>query len=574
MQNNDIAKIFRHIAELLSIQGENPFKIRAYDNAALTIENLQRNIEDIYKSGGLKALEEFPGIGKAIAEHIEELIKHGKITKYQSLLKEFPEGFTKLLDIPGVGPKTAVLLLKKYKINNPKDLEKAIKKGLLKNIPGFKEKKIENIAKGIELKKKASGRYLLDEATSFAEIIVGKLSKLKQVQKILPCGSLRRGKETIGDLDILVISKDPGTIMDAFVKLPYVKRTLAKGPTKSSVILENKMQADIRVVEEKSFGAAAHYFTGCKEHNIHIRQLAQEKGWKVSEYGIFKGEKQIGGQDEEDMFSMFGLQYIPPELREMRGEFEAAKKHQIPKLIKQDVILGDLHAHTTATDGQNTILEMAQRAKERGYEYIAITDHSKSTTVARGLSANDLLKHIKDIRKAQEHIKGIKILAGSEVDILRDGSLDYPDEILKELDIVVASIHSSFKLEKSKMTERVLKALENKYVNILGHPTGRLIGDREAYELDISKILRFAKENHIAMELNSHPHRLDLMDIHCKQAKELGVKIAISTDAHSAEELDLIKYGIITARRGWLESHDVLNTLSYKELSNFLSRRR
>lgn len=561
LQNSEFAKLFYEIAELLELKNENIFKIRAYQKAARNVEELSKNLTNIYKEGGIKALEEIPSIGKNIAEHIEEIIKTGKLKKYEAIKKEFPKGFLELTNVPGMGPKTAIKLYKDLKIDSIKKLEAAAKSGKIKNSA--------NILRGIDLKKKSKGRFLIDEASSFAEAIVEELSKLKEAKKILPCGSLRRGQETIGDIDILVTSSKPEKIMDAFIKLPYIKNILAKGKTKSSVILKNGMQADLRVVQEKSFGAAAHYFTGSKAHNIHIRQLAQKKGWKVSEYGIFKGEKQIGGETEEDMFEKFGFQYIPPELREMRGEFEAAAAGKIPKLVELKDIKGDLHMHTVATDGANTIEEMAQAAKKLGYEYILITDHTKSTRVAGGLSEKEMLRHLKEIK----NIKGIRVLAGAEVDILPDGSLDYSDEILKQLDLLVASIHSNFKMPKDKMTARVIKAFQNKYVNIFSHPTGRLINEREAYQIDMEEILKAAKKHNVAIEVNAHPKRLDLTDVWCKRAKELGVKVVISTDAHSTDQLRLMKYGVITARRGWLEKKDVLNTLSYQSFEKILSRR-
>jgi DNA polymerase (family 10) len=511
-----------------------------------------------------------PGIGPHIADKIEEKILTGRIKAYNELVKGFPKGFLELVNIPGMGPKTALLFYKKFKIDSPAKLEKAAKAGKLRGIPGMGKKKEENILRGISLKKQSHGRFLLDDATAHAELIVEELSKLKEAKKILPCGSLRRGQETIGDIDILVISSQPKKIMDTFVKLSVVKDVLAHGETKSSIIMRNGMQADLRVVEERSFGSAAHYFTGCKGHNIHLRQLAQKKGWKVSEYGIFKGNKQIGGRTEEEMFSKFGFQYIPPELRETRGEFAAAKAGRIPRLVELKDIKGDLHMHTKATDGENSIEELAQAAKKLGYEYIAITDHTESTRIAGGLDEKEALQNIKKIKAANQKIKGIEILAGAEVDILSDGKLDYSDEILKQLDIVLAAIHSRFKMPKDEMTRRVVTALQNKNVNIFVHPSGRLINEREPYELDMEKVFQVAKKNNVAIEVNAHPKRLDLTDINCQRAKELGVKLVIATDAHSTEQLELMKYGVITARRGWLEPKDVINTMPLAKLRKLL----
>ncbi|MFH1826012.1 MAG: DNA polymerase/3'-5' exonuclease PolX [bacterium] len=497
MDNQQFAKILWEIAEFLELKQDNIFKIRAYRKAAQIISSLSVDLGEIYKKGGLKGLQEIPGIGEHIAAKCEEFIKKGKVSAHQKLIKSIHAS--------------------KY-------------------------------------------RFLLDNADAHADLIVEDLEKLPAVKKILICGSLRRGQETIGDIDILVVSDQPEKVMTAFVRLSLVATVLAHGPTKSSIVMKNGMQADLRVVEEKSFGAAAHYFTGSKDHNIHLRQLAQKKGWKISEYGIFKGNKQIGGKTEEEMFTKFGLQYIPPELREMRGEFEAAKNKKIPKLVELKNIKGDLHMHTKASDGLNTIEEMAEAAKNLGYKYIAITDHTQSTHIAHGFDEKKMQKQLQTIREADKRIEGIKILAGTEVDIRADGSLDYSDKMLKQLDIVVASVHSRFKMPKEQMTKRIIKALENKYVTILAHPSGRLINEREPYELDLEAVLQAAKKNNVAIELNAHPYRLDLTDIWCKRAKELGVKIVISTDAHSVEQLELMKYGVITARRGWLEAKDILNT--------------
>lgn len=570
MENTEFAKIFWEMADFLELKEDNPFKIRAYRKAAQNIESLSKSVEEIYAQGSIKALQAVPGIGLHIAEKIEEQIKTGKVHTHDKLAKEFPKGFLDLVNIPGMGPKTALLLYKKFKIDSPAKLEKAAKAGKLQGLPGMGAKKEENILRGISLKKESHGRFLLDDATAHAELIVEELKKLREVKKTLPCGSLRRGKETIGDIDILVISDKPTKVMDTFVKLSAVRDVLAKGATKSSVILKNGMQADVRVVKEKFFGSAAHYFTGSKGHNIHLRQMAQKKGWKISEYGIFKGKKQIGGEKEEEMFEKLGLQYIPPELREARGEFEAAAKGKIPKLVELKDIKGDLHLHTKATDGFNTIEEMAQAAKKLGYEYILITEHTKSTRVAGGLTEKETLAHLKKIRAANKKLKGIEILAGSEVDILPDGKLDYSDEVLKQLDIVLAAVHSRFKMPKKEMTARVIKAFQNKYVNIFAHPSGRLIGERDPYEIDTEKVLQAAKKYNVAIEINAHPKRLDLTDAYCRRAKELGIKLVIATDAHSADQLELMKYGVITARRGWLEAKNIINTFPLAKLKKLL----
>lgn len=574
MENFEYAKIFWDMGEFLELKEDNPFKIRAYRKAAQNIESLSKGVEEIYAEGGIKALLKVPGIGQHIAEKIEEQIKTGKVHAHEKLLKEFPKGFLELAEVQGMGPKTANLLYKKLKIDSLPKLEKAAKAGKLRNLPGFGAKKEENILRGLELKKKSHGRFLIDEASAYAELIVEELAKLKEAKKILPCGSLRRGQETIGDIDILVTSSKPQKVMDKFTTLKAVKSVLAKGPTKSSVILKNDMQADLRVLEEKSFGAAAHYFTGSKGHNIHLRQLAQKKGWKVSEYGIFKGKKQIGGEKEEEMFSKLGLQYIPPELREGRGEFEAAAKGKIPRLVELKDIKGDLHMHTKATDGSNTIEEMAEKAKELGYEYIAITEHTQSTRVAGGLDDREMLAHVKKIKAANKKVKGVEILAGAEVDILPDGKLDLKDETLKELDIVLVAIHSRFKMPRKEMTERIIRAFQNKRAHIFVHPSGRLIGERDPYEVDMENVLQAAKKYNVAVEINAHPKRLDLTDIYCMRAKEIGTKLIIATDAHSTDQLELMKFGVITARRGWLEKKNILNTLPLAKMKKILYAKR
>jgi len=570
MENADFSKIFWETAELLELKGDNPFKIRAYQKAARNIEGLSHNLEEVYQSGGLPALKEVPGIGESIAEHVEEIIKTGKFKKYESLLKEFPKNFIKLTEIPGMGPKTAMLLFKELKIDSAEKLEKAAKAGKLAKLPGFGEKKQQNILAGLELKKKVKGRFLLSEATQYAEAIVSKLKKIKEVDQILPAGSLRRQKETIGDIDILVTSKKPEAVMNAFVKLPQVDRILAKGKTKSSVVLKNDLQCDLRVVDPKCFGAAAHYFTGSKQHNILIREMAIKKGLKISEYGVFKGNKMIGGRTEEEVFRSVGLPYIPPEIREASGEIEAARGGLLPKLIELSDLRGDLQMHSKFSDGGNTIEEMAEYAKKLGYEYIAMTDHTVSTRVAGGQSEKEFLKELKYIDKLNSKLKGFYILKGVEVDIMADGTLDYKDAVLKEVEVVIAAVHSRFKMSKAEMTKRIIRALENKYVNILSHPTGRLIGQRAPYEVDMEQILKVAKDTGTCMELNSHPERLDLNDAHCRLAKEYKIKIAIDTDAHSINNLEDIKYGVATARRGWLEAREVINTLPIDKLKRAL----
>ena len=574
MENSQFAKAFWDLAELLELQTGNPFKVRAYQKAAQNIENFSEDLKSVYRKGGLKALEEIPGIGAGIAAHIEELIKTGKIKKYESLVKRYPPGFIELMQVPGIGPKTALLLKKKLKIDSIAKLRQAAEQGLLKDLPGFKEKKIENVKQGLDLKERVKGRFLLSEADQYAEAIVARLKQVKEIDQILPAGSYRRGQETIGDIDILVTSKKPEAVMEAFAALPQVERLLARGETRSSAILKNGMQADIRVLAPANFGAAAHYFTGNKQHNIMIRELAIKKGLKVSEYGVMKGDRRIAGKTEKEVFRAVGLPFIPPELRQGNNEIELAKAGQLPELLELKDIKGDLHVHTDRSDGGNTIEEMAAAAQELGYEYLAITDHSVSTRVAGGQSAKELLKELDYIDKLNAKLKGLRILKGAEVDIRPDGSLDFPDDILKQLDVVTASVHSNFKMPRAAMTKRIAAALRNKYVNVLSHPTGRLIGKRDPYEVDFEKIIKTAKETGTYLEVNSYPDRLDLNDIHCRRAKAEGVRLAINTDSHAALQLRLIKYGVLTARRGWIEKDDVINTRPLAKLLKLLYAKR
>ena len=531
MNNLELTRIFYEIADILEMK-EVEWKPRAYRKAAQAIENLSEDVSEIYKKSGIKGLEEIPGVGERIAEKIEEFLKTKHIKEYEKLKKSLPKHLTELMEIQGLGAKRANILYKKLKIKSISELKKATKQHKISKLPSFKLKTEENILKGIELFKKSSQRTLLGISLPIANNIVNELKKSKYINKISIAGSLRRKAETIGDIDILATSSQPKKVMDLFTSLPDVKRVLAKGSTKSMVVLKNNMRADIRVIENKSFGAALQYFTGNKEHNIKLREIAIKKGLKLNEYGIFKKEKYISGKTEEEVYKTLGLKYMDPELRENTGEIESSLKNKLPKLVALKDINGDLHVHTNITDGNNTIEEMALAAQNLGYEYICITDHSKSTYIAHGLKENQLLKHIENIRKIQKKFK-IRIFAGSEVDILPDGSLDYSDDILKKLDIVTVSIHSRFKRPEKEMTQRIIKALENKYVHILNHPTARLINEREPLNLDLDKIFKVASENKKILEINSHPNRLDLKDVYIKKAKEYGCKFSISTDAHS-----------------------------------------
>ena len=563
MKNLEISAIFSEIANILEIKGDNPFRIRAYQKAAQNIQGLTDDIEVFFKDN---KLTDIPGIGKDLADKIKEYIQTGKIKAYEDLKKKVPSGLLDLLNIPSVGPKTAKLLYKELKIKDISDLEKAIKKNKLQGIFGIKDKTIENIAKGIELLKRGKERMTLAQAIQVGDEFMASLKKLPEVKKISAAGSLRRQKETVRDIDILVISKKPEKIMDIFTGLPGVANVLAKGKTKASVRTKDDVQVDCRVEEEKSFGAALLYFTGSKNFNIKLRQLAIKKGLKINEYGVFRKDKFICGRTEEEIFKILGMSYIEPELREDTGEIELAKKFQLPDLIEIKDIKGDLHVHSKWSDGGNSILEIAEAARKRGYSYIAVTDHSQSLKVAGGMTIADLKKKKNEIDRINSKLRDFRVLYGTEVDIDSDGKLDYKDEILKEFDVVVAAIHTGFKQSKTQLTRRLIKACQDKYVHMIAHPTGRLWGTREAYDIDIEEVLKAARDTHTHLEINAFPQRLDLNDLNCRRAKEIGAKLAIGTDAHTIEQLPTMKLGISVARRGWLSSSDVINTLSVEEL--------
>lgn len=571
MKNKLAAEIFRHIAELLEIQGENPFRIRAYLKAAQNLESLSEDIADLAQRS---ELEKIPGIGKDLAEKIKEIVGTGKLKFYQRLQQDIPEGLTALMSVPGLGPKTAKLLFDKLQIKNIADLEKAVRKHKISTLPGIKEKTEENILQGIALTRQAQEKMSLAEAMSVADGFIQALRKLKETKHIEPAGSLRRRKETVRDVDILVTSRQAKRVMDLFVKLPQVKQVLLQGPTKSSVLTRGNIQVDLRIVQPRSFGAALLYFTGSKEHNIKLRQLAVKRGLKINEYGLFKKDRYVVGKTEQEIFKRLKLAYIHPELREDRGEIEAGLKGKLPKVIGLKDIKGDLHVHSQWSDGSYSIEDISKAAQEKGYEYIAICDHSQSIKIAKGLSIERLKRQIDLIHKLNRKLKGMRVLAGSEVDIKGDGSLDYPDAILRELDIVIAAIHTGFKQGQEQLTKRITAAMDNKYVNIISHPSGRLIGRRQAYALDMEAVLQKAAQTATLMEINAFPDRLDLTDINAHRAKQLGVKMAISTDAHMLEQLDFMYLGVTVARRGWLEKKDVVNTFSLEKLWKLLKQKK
>ncbi|MGA2983771.1 MAG: DNA polymerase/3'-5' exonuclease PolX [Terriglobia bacterium] len=568
MENREIAAVFEEISNLMKILQDDAkwtFKAAAYDRAKRSIEGFPERLEDIARDPNRK-LTDIPGIGADLAKKIDELVETGKSSYHQEQLAKIPHSLLDLLQLQTVGPQKVRLFYQQANIHSVDELEAAAKEGRLRGLPGMSEKSEENILKAIEVFRRAAGRFRLDTAYETAEVLTAWLRDSKTVEEVTPAGSLRRGRETVGDLDLLVAGRDPVSIADHFVKFPGIAAILAKGEDKVSVKLKNDLQVDVRMIARSAYGAALHYFTGSKEHNVALRDRAKRQGLKLSEYGLFDGEKVLASRTEEEIFAKFGLPWIPPELRENLGEIEAAEKDELPKLIELGDMRGDLQMHTTASDGHASIEGMAAAAKELGYQYILITDHSKAVTVANGLDEKRAAEHIRRIHAARKKVKGIEIWAGSEVDILGDGSLDYPDELLKQFDIVLASVHSRMTMPAEEMTTRLLRALENPYVRILGHPTGRLILRRDPFLFDLEKVFAAAKKFGVILELNGNPERLDLCDRHVKLARERGMKIIISTDAHDPEHFKLMRYGVITARRGWMEKSGVLNTLPPEKL--------
>lgn len=563
MENSDIADILREIADLLEIKGENSFRIRAIRMGADIVESYTERFSDLAHKGE-RDLTGIPGIGEGMAQKIREIATTGDAAERRELLKEVPRTLLEIMQLPGIGPKKVKALYEKLKIETVDDLEAAARAGRVRKLPGFGAKTEQKMLKSIEHYRQDEGRSLLWEIEPVAEALREYLKKLHQVQRIEIAGSYRRRKETIGDLDLLVTCNDPIRVMKHFVAYPKVKSVVLEGPTKTTVLLSSGLQVDLRVVEPESFAPALVYFTGSKNHNVAIRDLAKRHHLKVNEYGVFRvqdgKEKQLRTETEEDVYRLLGFSYVPPELRENAGELEASAQKRLPKLITAEDIQGDLHMHTVASDGKNSILEMAEAARQRGLKYIAITDHSKSTYVANGLDEKRLLQHIKAIDRVNGDLEGIRVLKGLECDIRQEGKLDIDDEVLAQLDVVLISIHSHMNMTKEEMTERVIKAFENPHAHIFSHPTGRLLKRREAYALDMERIMEAAKHYKVAMELDAFPTRLDLNDIHCRMAKERGLKLTIDTDSHMREHLDNITFGIDVARRGWLEKDDVLNT--------------
>ena len=570
LHNPQIAELFNRYAVLLEIEGDNPFRVRAYRNAARTIENLPRDVAAMLGEGD--DLTELPGIGDDLAHKIADIVSTERFADFEKLKKQFPPGLADLTEVPGIGPKRIKLLHQKLKIDSLAALTEAARKGRLRSVPGFGAKMEAGILRVAEKHAAGEKRFRLSVAEMVAEPYVRFLRRIKGVRQVTLAGSFRRRRDTVGDLDILVTAVPHASVADRFVTYGEVSEVLANGPTKASVRLKSGIQVDLRVVASRSYGAALVYFTGSKAHNITLRTMGQRRGLKINEYGVFKKDKWIAGRTEKDVYGQLGLPYIEPELRENQGEIEAAATGKLPKLVKLADIKGDLHAHTEASDGSATLEDMAHAARSRGYEYLAISDHSKYIGVTHGLDPARLAAQARKIERLNAKFENFRILRSTEVDILPDGSLALPDSALKPLDLVIGAVHSKFDLSARQQTERIIRAMDNRYVNIIAHPFGRLIGEREPYALDIERLMKAARERGCFLELNAQPSRLDLSDIHCRMAKKLGLKLAISTDAHTAETLDYMRFGIDQARRGWLEPDDVLNTRGLKELLRLLKR--
>jgi len=576
MKNQEIAKIFYEIADYLEMEGV-AFKPYAYQKAAITLETLEEDVEEIYKRGGREALLKIPGIGESMADKIEEYLKTGKIKYYEGFKKKTPVNLEELMAVEGMGPKKAKVLYEKLRIKNLKDLERAAKEHKIATLFGFGEKTEKNILEGINFLKRSKGRFLLGDILPKVKEVEQKLKSLKEVERVDVVGSIRRRKETIGDADFLVISKEPEKVMDFFTSLPGIVKVWGKGTTKSSVRMKEGFDMDIRVLPKKSYGAALQYFIGSKEHNIVLRKIAIDKGLKLSEYGLFRGPKMIAGENEEEIYEKLGMDWIPPEMRENQGEIEAALKHQLPKIIGYKDIKGDLHCHIKWAGrwdgGANTIEEMAEMAMKIRYEYLGIASHTKFLRIEHGLDEKQLELRDKEIDKINGKLQmakcKLKILKGCEANILNDGSIDIKDEALKKLDFVIAGVHSNFKMPKEKMTERIIQAMKNPNIDIISHPTGRIIQRRDEYQIDFDKILRVAKETGTILEINSFPERLDLNAENIRRAKEAGVKMVINTDSHHKDQMKFIEFGIAQARRGWAEKEDIVNTQLLNKLLEY-----
>ncbi len=568
-KNQEIAEVLYNIAELLELKGENTFKIRAYNKAARAVEGLSTDIEEIYAA---EELESIPGVGSAIAGKIGEYLRTGRLGYYDELCKEIPAGLSEMLKIPGLGPKTVQLVYEKVGITDIDALEQAARTHRLRRLPGFGQTKEKNIIKAIERYRQRSGRIPFGKAYALVDEIFQFLDHYMETGTIVPAGSLRRGRDTVGDIDLLAIHDSPVQLINAFVGMPIVGQVLGKGKTKATIVTRDVVQVDLRIMEARSYGTSLQYFTGSKDHNVKLRSIALKQGLSLSEYALEdtgSGEK-IYCDNERAVYQRLGLQYIPPELREDAGEIEAALAGSLPRLITLQDIKGDLHVHSDWSDGVDSIESLADAAQQRGYRYLGITDHSRSLGIAQGLAEDKLLEQIEEISSLNEKRENFTILSGTEVDIKADGTIDLPDSVLETCDVVIAAVHSAHQQDERTMTGRIIKAMENPNVDILAHPSGRLIGERDPYRVNMTAVLEAAERTGTAMEINAHPSRLDLADVYVRKAKELGVKVAIGTDAHSSDGLDMMRFGVMVARRGWLEKDDVINaleadTLPYKQ---------
>ena len=580
LDNKMLANILYETADLMEINGDDPFRIRSYRRAAEALEQLPQQISEIVNDS--KKLLEIPGIGKGMCANLQEIFREGRLKLHAELLEKYRPSMLELLKIQGLGPKTIALLWSAHQVCDVAGVEKLAREGKLRELPRLGEKAEAKILKAIEDYRRVAGRFHLDEADRVAEKLVAHLKAVPGVEKVTPAGSLRRGRETVGDLDVLVTgkactdTKKREALIEKVVAFPGILQVIARGENKVSFVLRSGMQVDVRLLPAESFGAAMQYFTGSKSHNVALRQRALKMGLTLNEYGLaqVEGGKVVASKTEDEIYKQLGLDCIPPEMRENCGEIELAAKHELPVLVTQQDIQGDVHMHTVETDGRNTIEEMAGAARERRYKYMAITDHSKNLAFANGLDDTRAEAHIKKIRAAAKKIEGIKVFAGIEVDILADGTLDLSDSVLEQMDIVIASVHSHFQQEPAKMTERLLKAISNPHVSLIGHPTGRILLRRDAYGFDMDKVLEAAAKNRVAMELNAYPDRLDLNDRHLRMARERGVKIVINTDSHHTSHMEKIKYGVLQARRAWLTKSDVLNTLPVEQFARAMKHAR
>ena len=570
VHNTDIADIFEEIADFLEIEGANPFRVRAYRNASRTVSGLGSELKDMVAAG--EDLTKLPGIGKELAAKICEILETGTAKALIKLQQRIPETVIEMLKLPNLGPKRVRVLYRDLKIKNLKQLSLAARKGRIRALEGFGEKTETAIAEAIEARAQKEKRYKIAAVKPTVDSLIDFLKKVSGVIDVVAAGSYRRSRETVGDLDILITARKSSPVMKRFLEYDAIDKVLSSGATRSSVVLRSGLQVDVRLVAQSSFGAALQYFTGSKDHNIAIRRLGQQRGLKINEYGVFRFEKKVAGRTEASIYRSVDLPYIPPELRENRGEIQAAGDNRLPELVERKDLKGDLHLHTLATDGRNSLLEMALAAKKHGLKYIAVTEHSDRLKVAGGLDPPRLMQQIDEIERLNDQLKGIRILKGLEVEILEDGTLDLPDAVLARLDLVVGTVHSYFNLSLEKQTERILRAMDHRYFSMLAHPTGRLIDEREPYQVDMTRVIHKARDRGCFLELNSNPRRLDLYDIYCQAARAEGVLVSINSDAHGINDFNYLAFGVGQARRGWLEKDDVLNTRSLAQVRKLLKR--